>query len=179
MLKKIKSILFKNQSDVQQENVNEVKKNKNVEDNVFIIPISGEVISLDRVPDEVFAQKMMGDGFAIDPENGEVFSPVNGEITAVFPTKHAISIKSNSGVEILIHFGLDTVNLKGEGFDVYVEAGNSVKAGDMLLKVNIEKIKNKVPSLIVPIIFTELNGKSFNYNSGKVTAKETNVVTVK
>ncbi len=121
----------------------------------------------------------MGDGFAIQPENGEVFSPVDGTITAVFPTKHAISIKSNYGVEILIHFGLDTVNLNGEGFQVYVEEGNVVKAGEILLKVNIEEIKNKVTSVVVPIIFMELNGKSFSYNVGKVAAKERNVITLK
>ncbi|EQB3134119.1 PTS sugar transporter subunit IIA, partial [Clostridium botulinum] len=101
MFKKIKSLLSNDKSDVQQENLNEV----------FVSPISGEIISLDDVPDEVFSQRMMGDGFAIQPENGDVFSPVDGTITAVFPTKHAISIKSESGVEILIHFGLDTVNL--------------------------------------------------------------------
>ncbi|WP_434284076.1 PTS sugar transporter subunit IIA [Clostridium botulinum] len=169
MFKKIKSLLSNDKSDIQQENLNEV----------FVSPISGEIISLDDVPDEVFSQRMMGDGFAIQPENGEVFSPVDGTITAVFPTKHAISIKSESGVEILVHFGLDTVNLNGEGFQVYVEEGNQVKAGDMLLKVNIEEIKDKVPSLIVPIIFMDLNGKSFNYNTGKVTAKEPNIITLK
>ncbi|KRU30181.1 subunit EIIA of glucoside-specific PTS system [Clostridium sporogenes] len=169
MFKKIKSLLSNDKSDVQQENLNEV----------FVSPISGEIISLDDVPDEVFSQRMMGDGFAIQPENGDVFSPVDGTITAVFPTKHAISIKSKSRVEILIHFGLDTVNLNGEGFQVYVEEGSVVKAGEILLKVNIEEIKNKVPSVVVPIIFMELNGKSFSYNIGKVAAKEQNVITLK
>ncbi|UJA32432.1 PTS sugar transporter subunit IIA [Clostridium sporogenes] len=169
MFKKFKSFLSNDKSDIQQENLNEV----------FVSPISGEIISLDDVPDEVFSQRMMGDGFAIQPEDGEVFSPVDGTITAVFPTKHAISIKSNYGVEILIHFGLDTVNLNGEGFQVYVEEGSVVKAGEILLKVNIEEIKNKVPSVVVPIIFMELNGKSFSYNIGKVGAKEQDVITLK
>lgn len=169
MFEKIKAILFNNKSDKQDESINEV----------FVSPISGEIISLDNVSDEVFSQRMMGDGFAIEPENGDVFSPLDGTITAVFPTKHAISIKSNSGVEILIHFGLDTVNLKGEGFEVYVEQGDSVKAGDPLLKVNIEEIRNKVPSVVVLIVFIELNGKSFSYNAGKVAAKEKNAVILK
>jgi len=170
--------MFNDQSDTHKENVREVQKNKEKSE-IFIIPISGEMMNLEDVADEVFSQKMMGDGFAIEPENGELFSPVDGIITSVFPTKHAISIKSNYGVDILIHFGLDTVNLKGEGFDVYVEQGDSVKAGDRLLKVNIEAIKDKVPSIVVLIVFIELNGKSFSYNVGKVKAKDKNAVIIK
>lgn len=166
MFKKFKDMLFNNKEDNQEE----------IKEEGFIIPVSGKIISLDDVADKVFSERMMGDGFAIEPENGEVFSPVDGIITAVFPTKHAISIKSNYGVEILIHFGLDTVKLNGEGFEVYVEQGSSVNAGDKLLKVNLDEIRDKVPSLVVPIVFIELNGKSFSYNAGKVTAKEKNAI---
>ncbi|MBU3160278.1 PTS glucose transporter subunit IIA [Clostridium frigoris] len=178
MFNKIKAFMSNDQSDTHKGKVQEVKKNEEKSE-TFIIPISGEVISLEDVADEVFSQRMMGDGFAIEPENGDLFSPVDGVITSVFPTKHAISIKSNNGVDILIHFGLDTVNLKGEGFDVYVEQGDLVKAGDRLLKVNIEEIKDKVPSIVVLIVFIELNGKSFSYNLGKVKAKDKNVIIIK
>lgn len=148
------------------------------EEKGFLAPISGEIIDLDHVPDEAFSQRMMGDGFAIQPENGEVFSPVDGIVTTVVPSKHALSIKSNSGVEFLIHFGVDTVKLKGEGFEVFVKEGSSVKAGDPIFKVGIEQIKDKVPSIVVPIIFIELNGKSFSYKTGKVGAKEIDAVTI-
>lgn len=99
---------------------------------------------------------MMGDGFAIEPKNGTVVSPVDGVVTTVFPTKHAIGITADNGLELLIHFGIDTVNLKGEGLDALVEQDAKVKAGDPILKVDIDKIKDKVPSIITPIIFTNL-----------------------
>ncbi|WP_407645004.1 PTS sugar transporter subunit IIA [Clostridium polyendosporum] len=152
---------------------------ENVKEDIFLIPISGDIINLDDVPDEVFSKRMMGDGFAIKPENGQVFSPVDGTVVGVFPTKHAIAIRSNFDVEILIHFGMDTVNLNGEGFTVYVKEGSSIKAGDKLLKVDLNEVKDKVPSLITPIIFTNLNGKSFSYTIGKVIAKEKNIVIIK
>lgn len=145
----------------------------------FLMPVSGKVISLDDVDDEVFSKRMMGDGFAIEPENGHVFSPIDGVITCAFVTKHAISIKSDSGVEVLVHFGLDTVDLKGEGFEIYVKQGDSIKAGDKLLEVDIEKIKDKVKSIVVPIIFMDLNGKKFTYNVGRFEAKESGVVSIK
>ncbi len=144
----------------------------------FIVPVSGEIMDLSRVPDEAFSQRMMGDGFAIQPENGEVFSPVDGVVTTVVPSKHAFSIRSNSGVEFLIHFGVDTVKLKGEGFDVYAKEGSVVKAGDLVLKVNLEEIKDKVLSVAVSVIFIELNGKSFSYKTGKAAAKEKDAVTI-
>jgi PTS system glucose-specific IIA component len=152
-------------------------KNKELFDNKdFLIPVSGEVIDLEEVNDGVFSTKMMGDGFAIKPKNGIVLAPFNGIITSLFPTKHALSIMSNSGVEILIHFGLDTVNLNGEGFTAYVKEGDKVNAGDKLLTVDIDKIKDKVPATTVMIIFTELNGKNFSYRKGKVNVKEKYVI---
>ena len=174
MFKKIKNFMFDNQLGIHKQDEIKVKENE-----TFMIPISGEITSLDNVADEVFSQKMMGDGFAIEPENGDLYSPIDGVITSVFPTKHAITIRSNSGIDILIHFGLDTVNLKGKGFEVYVEQGDSVSAGDKLLAVNIEEIRTKVPSIVVLIIFIELNGKKFSYNASKVKAKDKNVVIIK
>ncbi|WP_434295924.1 glucose-specific PTS transporter subunit IIBC [Clostridium botulinum] len=122
----------------------------------FVAPIEGKILSITDVPDEVFSQKMMGDGFAIEPKNGTVVSPVDGVITTVFPTKHAIGITAENGLELLIHFGIDTVNLKGEGLEALVEQDAKVKAGDPILKVDIDKIKDEVPSIITPIIFTNL-----------------------
>ncbi|MDN3018856.1 PTS glucose transporter subunit IIA [Paenibacillus sp. BSR1-1] len=120
------------------------------------MPIEGEIIPITEVPDQVFSQKMMGDGFGIVPSKGTVVSPVDGEIMNVFPTKHAIGIKSNQGYEILIHIGLDTVNLKGEGFTLLVEEGQKVTKGQEILKFDLDFLKKSVPSVVTPVIFTNL-----------------------
>ncbi|MED1467078.1 PTS glucose transporter subunit IIA [Bacillus salipaludis] len=133
-------------------------KKKDNESNLFtLMPLEGQVVSIETVPDPVFSQKMMGDGFAILPSNGTVISPVDGEVLSIFPTKHAVSLKDRNGREILIHIGLDTVILKGEGFTTFVKDGQRVKKGQKLIEVDFESIKNKVPSIITPIIFTNLN----------------------
>lgn len=123
---------------------------------VFLSPMEGKIIDLSEVPDEVFSQKLMGDGFAIEPTFGEVVSPVDGTVTTLFPTKHAVGITSNEGLELLIHFGVDTVNLKGEGIEALVEQGAAIKAGEPILRMNLDEIKAKVPSIITPVIFTNL-----------------------
>lgn len=122
----------------------------------FVMPIEGEIISIVEVPDQVFSQKMMGDGFGIIPTKGTVVSPVDGEIINVFPTKHAIGIKSKEGYEILIHIRLNTINLKGEGFTVLVKDGEKVTKGQEILKFDLEFIKKSVPSVVTPVIFTNL-----------------------
>lgn len=133
-------------------------KKKELESNVFtLMPLEGQVVSIENVPDPVFSKKMMGDGFAIQPSNGTVISPVDGEVLNIFPTKHAVSLKDRNGREILIHIGLDTVNLKGEGFTSFVKDGQSVKKGQKLLEVDLDSIKQKVPSIITPIVFTNLS----------------------
>lgn len=125
-------------------------------ENDFVMPIEGKIIPITEVPDQVFSQKMMGDGFGIIPSSGSVVSPVDGEIINVFPTKHAIGIKSKQGYEILIHIGLDTVNLKGEGFTVLVHEGAQVKKGQAIMTFDHEIIKRSVPSTVTPVIFTNL-----------------------
>lgn len=150
----IKCIILRNKVG----KVEEIKKQteKINGDNFFVAPLSGKLLSLEHVPDEVFSKKMIGDGFAIEPSNGEVVSPVNGKIETFFPTKHAIGIVANNGLKILIHFGIDTVNLKGEGLEALVKQGDIVKLGQPILRVNLNKVKNEVPSVITPIIFTNL-----------------------
>lgn len=122
----------------------------------LLSPLTGKVIPLEEVPDAVFSSKMMGDGFAIEPTSGTVVAPIDGEILSVFPTKHAIAFKSTGGIEILIHIGLDTVELKGEGFEVLVESGDSVKQGQQLVKFDLDYIKSHATSSITPIVFTNL-----------------------
>lgn len=147
----------------------------------IVIPIEGTLLSLNDVPDEVFSQKMMGDGFAIKPEDGTVVSPVKGKIVNVFPTKHAIGIEAENGKEILIHFGIDTVNLKGEGFNVYVKQGDAVSPGQSLMDVDLSIIEEKAKSVITPIIFTNLApNEIINIeNIGqKVSRGEKNIITI-
>lgn len=150
--------------------------NKNIDSIEFAAPLTGLLMTIDNVPDQVFSQKMMGDGFGIDPQNGEVFAPFNGVVTSVFPTKHAIGLETEDGLEVLIHMGLDTVNLKGEGFDVLVNNGDKISLGQKIAVIDIDSIKGKVPSLVTPIIFTNLKeGQSVKLlKEGKIQHGDTN-----
>ncbi|ANX14281.1 PTS glucose transporter subunit IIA [Fictibacillus arsenicus] len=127
----------------------EVKKEETI-----VAPLTGKIVSIEEVPDPTFSQKMMGDGIAIEPTEGVVVSPVDGEIVQFFHTKHAIGIQSESGAEILIHVGLETVNMNGEGFEGHVNVGDKVKAGDKLLTFNLDLIKEKAASTVTPIVIT-------------------------
>ena len=123
----------------------------------FGAPLDGRLVDLRQVPDEVFAGKIMGDGFAIDPVNGEVVSPLNGTVTSFMAdTRHAVGITSDEGLEVLIHIGIDTVKLAGDGFIGLVAQNEKVSAGQLLLKVDLDRIRDKVPSLVSPIVFTNL-----------------------
>lgn len=122
----------------------------------IVAPLSGEIVSLENVEDKVFSQKMLGDGIAIIPEEGTLVSPCDGRITTIYPTMHAIGIKSKKGLEILIHIGMDTVELKGEGFKKYVEEGQKVKAGDKLIGFDIELLKEKGKVLTTPVVITNM-----------------------
>lgn len=133
---------------------------KKKEELSWLVPLTGMVKPITDAPDLAFAKKMLGDGFCVDPTIGKVYSPVNGSIVMIFPTKHAIGIQADTGHEILIHFGIDTVNLNGEGFEVHVEAGDKVQAGDLLLDVDMDGIKDRIPSLVTAVVITNLEGKT-------------------
>ncbi len=143
----------------------------------IISPMKGELIELSAVADEVFASGVMGSGFAIKPTGTEVFAPVSGKIVTFFPTKHAIGIQTASGLEVLIHVGMDTVMLEGKGFTSHKAEGDVVKAGDKLLDVNFDLIKGEVPSIDTPIVFTNFQGKVSLLKSA-VEAKEESIVTL-
>lgn len=119
-----------------------------------IAPIHGDVVQLEQVPDPVFSQKMMGEGIAIMPKDGKVHAPIDGEIVLVAETKHAVALKAKDGTEILIHVGLETVNLKGEGFTALVKVGDEVTIGQPLLEVDWNYIAEHATSKITPIIVT-------------------------
>lgn len=125
-----------------------------VEGETIYAPLKGRTVPLDEVPDQVFSDKLMGDGLAIYPANGEVVAPFDGTVELVFPTKHAIGLKSESGVEVLIHFGLETVGLQGEGFTVHVDSGDTIVKGQSLMTVDLDYIKTHAKSDITPIIVT-------------------------
>ncbi|HHX0308179.1 TPA: glucose-specific PTS transporter subunit IIBC [Staphylococcus aureus] len=130
-------------------------------------PLTGEVTPLSEVPDQVFSEKMMGDGIAIKPSQGEVRAPFNGKIQMIFPTKHAIGLVSDSDLELLIHIGLDTVKLNGEGFTLHVEEGQEVKQGDLLINFDLDYISNHAKSDITPIIVTQGNITNLDFKQGE------------
>lgn len=117
-------------------------------------PLSGKVLPLSDVPDKVFSSGAMGKGLAIDPEKGELIAPADGEITTIFPTGYAVGLTTKDGIEILMHIGMDTVELEGQGFETFVKQGDQVKAGDLLVRFNIEAIKAAGYSVITPIVIT-------------------------
>ncbi len=123
----------------------------------LVAPLTGKIVEIEQVPDPTFSQKLMGDGVAIDPAEGIVVSPVNGEVIQFFHTKHAIGIRSDAGLELLIHVGLDTVMMNGEGFVGHVKVGDKVKAGDRLLTFDLELVKEKAASTITPIVITNMD----------------------
>nr|WP_300003120.1 PTS glucose transporter subunit IIA [Tissierella sp.] len=135
------------------------KDNKEAkEDGITIFnPIDGEIVSLEEVPDEVFSQKMLGDGFAIKPTGEKVYAPIAGEIKVLFPTLHAIAIETKDGLELLVHIGIDTVELKGEGFEAHVKLGDKVKAGDLLVSFNKKIIEDNGKATITPVIITNMD----------------------
>lgn len=142
----------------------------------IVAPLSGTVVRLEDVPDPVFAQKMMGDGIAIDPTDGDVVAPVDGEIIQLFPTKHAVGLRSEAGVELLIHVGIDTVSMNGEGFTAYVKAGDRVKRGERLLSVDFSLVREKAKSAVTPIIIT--NGDAIESLERKAEASATKGETI-
>ena len=138
-----------------------------------VMPMTGKLLPISEVPDKIFSQKMMGDGFAIEPTEGKVVSPVAGKIVNLFPTKHAIGIETADGREVLVHVGIDTVNLKGKGFESLVEQGDTVEQGQALLNVDLRIVSEEATSIITPIIFTNLAaGEAVEIKDGSVRVGE-------
>ena len=146
-----------------------------------IVPLTnGELVNISQVPDEVFSSKMMGDGFAMKTSDGIIVSPVEGTIVTVFPTKHAVTINSVDGREVLIHLGVDTVSLKGEGFETFVEENQKVKVGDKLVKMDVEFIEKNAKSSMPIVVFTNLSeGESVKLVEGTVKAGELNKIEIR
>lgn len=126
---------------------------KGVTEEVYSVA-DGQVIELEQVKDPVFSQKMMGDGFAVEPSNGHILSPVAGTVSSVFPTKHALGITTKSGLEVLVHIGLDTVSLEGKPFEVKVSEGQTVAAGDLLVEADLNAIREAGRETTTIVVFT-------------------------
>lgn len=140
----------------QEETENTETEKKVVKRIVISSPVTGKAADLGTAPDEAFAQRMMGDGAVVTPEEAFVYAPEDGEVAFVFDTKHAVGYMTDSGISLLIHVGIDTVKLNGEGFEVLVENGQKVKKGQPMLKLDLDYLKANAPSLATPVLCTEL-----------------------
>lgn len=130
-------------------------------------PVKGTVKAIDQVNDEMFSTKALGDGFAVEPSDGVIVSPVEATVTSVFPTKHAISLKTKNGLEILIHIGIDTVELNGSGFEVNVEEGTKVTQETQLAIVDFNHLKAAGKDTDVMVVFTNLDKKTLTVETGE------------
>ncbi|EOV8632070.1 glucose-specific PTS transporter subunit IIBC [Staphylococcus pseudintermedius] len=144
----------------------------------IVAPCDGEVIPLSEVPDQVFSGGMMGDGVGFIPRQSEIVAPFHGKVKALFPTKHAIGIESTDGVELLIHIGIDTVKLNGEGFESFVKVGDEVAEGQLLMKVDLEYLQQHAPSIVTPMIVTNLGERQSEVEDVKEVEKGQRVFTV-
>lgn len=157
--------------------LNLFKKEMNIK---LLAPMTGEIIELENVPDEVFASKMIGEGLAINPYDNEILSPCDGKVVQLFPTKHAIGIETKEGLEILIHIGIDTVVLNGNGFKSFVSQGDRVFAGDKLLEIDLDYISKNAKSTITPILITNMDKvKELSISKGNVKKNKDTIMEIK
>ena len=163
------------ESQVQEKETPKEEAGQKVVDTIVISsPISGTAADLVTAPDEAFAQKMMGDGAVVTPEDPYVYAPEDGEVAFVFDTKHAIGFITESGISLLIHVGIDTVKLNGKGFEALVESGQEVKKGDPMLKLDLDYLSQNAPSIVSPVLCTELedNQRIHLLKEGQIKAGE-------
>jgi phosphotransferase system IIBC component len=145
----------------------------------ILSPLTGTAVPLEEVPDPVFSQKIIGDGIAILPQDGNLVSPIDGEVVSVAETLHAYGLRSEDGIEVMVHFGLETVALKGESFQCCVKAGDKVKAGDLLAKADLKALAEKQVNTITPVLICGgMEGRSMNAFTGPVKAGTDAVITI-
>ncbi|MBN6826296.1 PTS transporter subunit IIABC [Staphylococcus caprae] len=152
---------------------------EDVSETELFAPGHGHIIPLSEVPDKVFSEKMMGDGVGFIPEKGEIVAPFDGTVKTVFPTKHAIGLESDSGVEVLIHIGIDTVKLNAKGFESLVHADETVTQGQPLMKIDLAYLKENAPSIITPVIITNLGARTLNVEDVKDVDPGKVIMTIK
>src|SRR4051812_18556459 len=145
----------------------------------LLSPLSGQVWPLERVPDPVFAQKMVGDGLSIDPTDAVLLAPCDGEVVALHAAGHAVTVRAAEGLEILTHVGIDTVNLKGEGFRPRVKVGDRVRAGDALIEFDLDFVATRAKSLLTEVVVTNPERvTAWERASGLVSAGESVLFTL-
>ena len=158
--------------------VSEEKKGSGTID--IVAPLSGEIVNIEDVPDVVFAEKIVGDGIAIKPAGHKIVAPVDGTIDKIFETNHAFSIESDNGIELFVHFGIDTVELKGEGFKRIAEEGQQVKVGDTVLEFDLAVLEEKAKSVLTPVVISNMDEiQGLTKMTGPVTVGETVVMQIK
>ncbi|WP_392552474.1 PTS glucose transporter subunit IIA [Orbus wheelerorum] len=123
----------------------------------ILAPISGDIVKIEDVPDVVFAEKIVGDGVAIKPTGNKIVAPLSGKIGKIFETNHAFAIESDDGIELFVHFGIDTVELKGEGFKRIAEEGQQVKAGDPIIEFDLAFLEGKAKSILTPVVISNMD----------------------
>ncbi|QLE85445.1 PTS glucose transporter subunit IIA [Shewanella sp. Scap07] len=134
-------------------------------------PVSGEIVAIEKVPDVVFAEKIVGDGIAIAPKGHQILAPVDGTIGKIFETNHAFSIESPHGLELFVHFGVGTVELRGNGFTRLAEEGQTVKVGDPILEFDLNYLKDQVESLLTPVVLANMEDiKELEKHQGTIEA---------
>lgn len=141
-------------------------------------PYQGYLLPLEGVNDEMFASKVMGDGFAVEPTDGKVYAPVNGTICVCFPTGHAIGISMENGVEILLHQGIDTVELDGEGFQLHIQEGDIVKQGQLLCTIDLDLIKKRGKQTTSMFVVTSGNVVDVIKLHQNVSYHESGIITI-
>lgn len=160
----------------ETENIDSEENKVDTVAEIFQAPITGITKKLSDIEDKGFASGVMGEGFAIEMQDGKVVAPFSGEVMVCFPTGHAYGLKSNDGKEILIHIGMDTVELDGKGFDVKVQAGQKIKQGDVLVNVDIDYVKSQGKSLVTPIVFTDGRKVELLQENVAVKAGDENII---
>lgn len=145
----------------------------------ILAPISGELIALDKVPDKVFAEKIVGDGVAISPTGKHLCAPISGTLAKIFENNHAFSIESPQGIELFVHFGVGTVELGGKGFTRLKEEGIQINAGEPVIELDLAAIKHQIPCILTPVVVANMEDiASLTPRSGHVTAGKDPIFTV-
>ncbi len=142
-------------------------------------PISGDIVAIEKVPDVVFAEKIVGDGIAIEPKGKFMLAPIDGTIGKIFETNHAFSIESPQGLELFVHFGVGTIELRGKGFKRLAQEGQDVKAGEPILEFDLDFLKDQVNSLLTPVVLANMEDvKYLEKRQGSVSAGKDVIFTV-
>ena len=157
------------------------KDDKKDFDGKIFAPLNGKIVPVEEVPDAEKKKKMVGDGIAIEPSGGDlILAPIDGKVEKIFDTNHAFSIVTDSGIELFVHFGIDTVQLEGKGFERLVEEGKTVKRGTPIIKYDYEFLKANAKTVITPVIISNIDEfAGLEKSSGDAVAGETKVLEVK